>query len=57
MFPEGFWRDMTVLLGACAPIEGILIAAAAAVYLIGSRSDRRHLDATLDMRNSTIQAA
>ena len=48
---------MTVVLGLMCAVEGILIAAAAAVYLMGSRSDRRHLDATVDMRSSNIQAA
>ena len=57
MFPEAFWRDMTIALGLMSAIEGILIAAAATVYLMGSRSDRRHLDTTLDMRSSKIQAA
>lgn len=57
MFPEAFWRDMTVVLGLMSLVEGVIIAAAAAAYLMGSRSDRRHLDASLDVRNSTIQAA
>jgi integral membrane protein (TIGR01906 family) len=57
MFPEPFWRDMTILLGAMCALEALLIAAAAAVYLIGSRTERRHLAASVDVKSSTTQAA
>lgn len=57
MFPEGFWRDMTIALGAMCAFEALLIGAAAAVYLMGSRNDRRHLAASVDVKASSTQAA
>jgi integral membrane protein (TIGR01906 family) len=57
MFPQGFWRDMTIVLGALSAAEALLIGAASVVYLMGSRSERRHLAATLDVKNSSTQAA
>jgi len=56
MFPQGFWRDMTVLLGGMCAAEAFIIAAVAAVYLMGSRMERRHLPASIDISSST-QAA
>jgi integral membrane protein (TIGR01906 family) len=57
MFPEPFWRDMTVLLGALCALEALLIGAAAAVYLMGSRTERRHLSGSVDVKASSTQAA
>ncbi len=57
MFPEGFWRDITVVLGAMCAIEAGLIAAAASVYLMGSRRERRRLSSSIDVGASNIQAA
>jgi hypothetical protein len=37
--------------------EALLIGAASIVYLMGSRSERRHLAASLDVKNSSTQAA
>jgi integral membrane protein (TIGR01906 family) len=56
MFPEPFWRDMTVLLGAMCAVEALAIAAVAVVYLIGSREERRRLTRGVDLDAST-QAA
>lgn len=57
MFPEPFWRDMTVVLGLMCAIEAALIAGASGVYLLGSRSERRRLSGSLDVASSTTQAA
>ena len=57
MFPEGFWRDMTIVLGAMCAIESLLIGALAGVYLLGSRRERRHLTASIDINSSSTQAA
>ncbi len=56
MFPEGFWRDMTILLGGMCAVEAFVIAAVASVYLMGTRTERRHLPASMDITSST-QAA
>jgi integral membrane protein (TIGR01906 family) len=56
MFPEGFWRDMTILLGGMCAVEAFAIGAAASIYLMGTRSERRHLPASIDISSST-QAA
>lgn len=56
MFPEGFWRDMTILLGGMCGVEAFVIAAASSVYLMGTRAERRHLPASIDISSST-QAA
>lgn len=56
MFPEGFWRDMTILLGGMCAAEAFVIAAVASVYLMGTRAERRHLPASMDISSST-QAA
>ena len=37
MFPEPFWQDITLLIGAFTLLESLVIAAAAAVYLIRTR--------------------
>jgi integral membrane protein (TIGR01906 family) len=57
MFPEPFWRDITIALGALCAVEGLLVAAISAVYLMGSKSERRHLSASIDVKKSTTQAA
>ena len=56
MFPEPFWRDMTILLGAMCAVEALAIGAISGVYLIGSREERRRLPRTVDL-NSSTQAA
>ena len=56
MFPEPFWRDMTILLGAMCAIEALAIAAVSGVYLIGNRGERTRLAGSIDMTSST-QAA
>jgi integral membrane protein (TIGR01906 family) len=56
MFPEAFWRDMTILLGAMCAIEAGIIAAISAIYLLSTRSERRRLAAAVDVKAST-QAA
>jgi integral membrane protein (TIGR01906 family) len=57
MFPEPFWRDMTILLGAMCAAEALLIGAVSAVYLIGSRSERTHLTSRIDLNPSSPQTA
>jgi len=57
MFPEKFWRDMTIALGAMCALEALLVGGASALYLIGSRTERRHLAAALDVNASRTQAA
>lgn len=37
MFPEPFWRDITLLIGAFTLLESLLIAGVAAIYLIRTR--------------------
>ncbi len=37
MFPEPFWRDISVLIGAFTLLEALLILAAAVIYLSASR--------------------
>lgn len=56
MFPEPFWRDMTIALGAMCAVEALAIAAVSVVYLAGSRSERRTLSHSIDV-TSTTQAA
>ena len=57
MFPEPFWRDMTILLGGMCAAEALVIGAVSAVYLIGSRAERTHLSGRIDMHPSSPQAA
>ncbi len=57
MFPEAFWRDMTVLLGVMSAVEATAIAIVSAVYLVGTRRERQHLAATLELGASNTQAA
>ena len=37
MFPETFWRDITVLIGAATMLEAVLISGTSVAYLILSR--------------------
>ena len=57
MFPEPFWRDMTILLGALCAAEALVISAVSTVYLLGSRSQHRRLSASVDIKSSSTQAA
>jgi integral membrane protein (TIGR01906 family) len=57
MFPEGFWRDMTILLGAMCAAEALAIGAISALYLFGSRAERTHLSGRIDLHPSSPQAA
>jgi integral membrane protein (TIGR01906 family) len=57
MFPEPFWRDMTILLGAMCAAEALIIAAVSSVYLIGSRGERTRLTGHVDLNPSSTQAA
>lgn len=57
MFPEGFWRDMTILLGGLCALEAFVLGAAASIYLMSTRTERRHLPASLDIHSSSTQAA
>ncbi len=56
MFPEPFWRDMTIVLGVMCAVEALAIAAVSSVYLMGSRSERTRLTGSVEMTSST-QAA
>ena len=57
MFPEGFWRDMTFVLGGMCAIEAALIGGVSAVYLMGSRSEHRKLAAPVEVSAGNTQAA
>jgi integral membrane protein (TIGR01906 family) len=57
MFPEPFWRDMTVFLGAMCAAEALLISTVSAVYLMGTRRERTRLPASLRLDRSGTQAA
>lgn len=57
MFPDMFWRDISIVLGAMTAAEVLLISAASTVYLLGSRRERRHLSSSVDVTRSTTQAA
>ncbi|MEX2247577.1 MAG: TIGR01906 family membrane protein [Dehalococcoidia bacterium] len=57
MFPEAFWRDAVLFLGAMCAVEAFLIAAASVVYLMGTRSERTRLPASLDVSSSRPHAA
>lgn len=57
MFPDPFWRDMVAVLIVMSALEALLIGAAAAVYLLGSRGERRHLAGSIDVKTHTTQAA
>ena len=57
MFPEPFWRDMTVLLGAMCALETLVIAGVAGAYLIVTRDERRSLSGSIALDPSHTQAA
>lgn len=57
MFPDGFWRDITIALGAMCAIEAALIASVAALYLLGTRSERRRIVSSVALNTSNTQAA
>lgn len=57
MFPEPFWRDMTIVLGVMCALEALVIGAVAGVYLLGSRGQRARLASPVDMQTSSTQAA
>jgi integral membrane protein (TIGR01906 family) len=57
MFPEPFWRDMTVFLGAMCAAEALLIGGASAMCLMGTRRERTRLPASLRLERSGTQAA
>jgi len=56
MFPEPFWRDMVIVLGAMSALEALLIAALSSVYLLGSRGERTRLRDRVEVAPTT-QAA
>jgi integral membrane protein (TIGR01906 family) len=56
MFPEAFWRDMTVLLGLMCAGEAVVIAGAASLYLLATRGEQRRLGSGVEFGAST-QAA
>jgi len=57
MFPEGFWRDVTIMLGAMCAIEAALVGGVSAIYLLATRGERRHLAAPIDVSATRTQAA
>jgi integral membrane protein (TIGR01906 family) len=56
MFPEPFWRDMTVALGLMCLAEAAAIGVVSAVYLLGTRGERRQLAASVAIDRSQTQA-
>jgi hypothetical protein len=56
MFPEPFWRDMTIFLGLMTAAQALLIGAASAVYLLGTRTEKRRLSRSVPIASNT-QAA
>jgi integral membrane protein (TIGR01906 family) len=57
MFPEPFWRDMTLFLGALCALEALLIGALSAAYLVGTRGARNRLSSSIEIGPSAPQAA
>ena len=57
MFPQDFWRDVTIALGAMCAIEAALIGAFAGIYLLSTPSAHRRLSASVEMNASNTQAA
>lgn len=57
MFPEGFWRDITIALAAMCAIEASLIATVAGIYLLGTRRARRRIVASVELNAANTQAA
>lgn len=57
MFPQDFWRDITIVLGAMCALEAALIGAVAGIYLMSTRGARRRLPGAIDVNASQTQAA
>ena len=57
MFPQDFWRDITIALGAMCAIEGALIGAFAGICLMSTRGERRRIATAIDVNASHTQAA
>jgi integral membrane protein (TIGR01906 family) len=57
MFPEPFWRDMTVFLGGMCAAEALLLGGASVAYLMGSRSERKRLPTSVVVERSQTQVA
>jgi integral membrane protein (TIGR01906 family) len=57
MFPDEFWRDMVIVLGAMCAIEAGIIAAVSGIYMMGTRGERRRLATSVDVNASRTQAA
>ena len=49
MFPEPFWRDMTIFLGLMCAAEALVITVISGVYLLGTRTERRRLPSGVSM--------
>lgn len=57
MFPEAFWRDITIALGAMCALEAALIGAIAGIYVVSTRGERRRIASAIDVNASSTQAA
>ena len=57
MFPQDFWRDITIVLGAMCALEAALIASVSGIYLLSTRRARRRLPGAIDVNASQTQAA
>jgi len=57
MFPEPFWRDMTIVLGAMCALEALIIGSMASAYLIVTRDEPRPLAGSIALKDSRTQAA
>lgn len=57
MFPQNFWRDITIVLGVMCAVEAALIGAVAGIYLLSTRGERRRLPGAIDVNASQTQAA
>ena len=57
MFPEPFWRDMTIVLGVMCALEGLLIGSVAGAYIIVTRNEPRSISGSIALEGSRTQAA
>ena len=57
MFPEAFWRDITIVLGTMCALEAALIGAIAGIYVVSTRGERRRDASAIDVNASSTQAA
>jgi integral membrane protein (TIGR01906 family) len=57
MFPQDFWRDATIGLGAMCAIEAAIIGAISGIYLMSTRGERRRRSTAIDVNASHTQAA